>query len=533
MTITMKLLLIDDEEETRKGIENYTNWSKLGIDHIVSFSDPFAALAYIENEQIDIVLSDIRIPRMDGITLCQNVLKINPSIKIIFISGYSDKEYLMSAIRMSAVDFVEKPISIPKLEAAIEKAADQLRHVRTQKQQTEEAIEILSKNKQLYTDQLISALIRGQWTLTAPDFFPLNDSDFYRVYLWKIHSIIPDIQAKVQSIARQLSDTGMLTSYICSQKDEKSILMIVRFSSPLECFSQKIDQFLLHALHRENLKHAASCAYGSLIQGFRNIYESYNQAVIALQSYFFCGPGNILPYQNTCQSHNVSHIKTEYPILSLTPLLKGLRSQNKDKCTTFINQIYATYQNQTTLLPDMIRNEYYKIISAIDQIAIELTDINWQSDKHQTKYLWQRINSLETLEECHRCAIEETELFFQNINCIASNRKIILDVMQIVQNHYNDPELYIRQIAQQVYMTPNYLSTLFKKEVGKTIGNYITEIRLEQSARLLTETNMKLYDISKAVGYTDTNYYSKLFKKHYYMTPAEYRNRISGGIHEI
>ncbi len=525
----MKLLFIDDEEETRKGIENYINWNKIGIHDIVSFSDPVSALSYIQKEPVDIVLSDIRMPRMNGITLCQNILKINPSVKIIFISGYSDKEYLMSALRMSAVDYIEKPLHIPDLEAALEKAVNQILHIHTQKQQTKEATEILSQNKQLYEDQLTSALIRGQSTLPAQDFFSLNDNDYYRVYLWKICSYMPDIYARIHSIAKQLCDNRMLPSFICSQKDEKSIVMIARFSSPLECASLKIDQFILNSLHMENLKNSVACAYGSLLQGFRNISESYNQSVIALQSYFLKGAGSILPYQNTCQSHTADHTDTAHLIPPLTILQKCLHNQNKEDCIAYINEVTSYYRNQTSMLPDMIRNEYYKIVSAIDQISLELTDTNQRSDSQLTKYLWQRINTLETLDECHRFVLEEIELLFQNVNSIVSNRKVILDVMKIIQNHYSDHELYINQIASQVYMTPNYLSLLFKKETGKTIGNYLTEIRLEQSARLLTETNMKLYDISRAVGYTDTNYYSKLFKKHYHLTPAEYRKHLPGG----
>ena len=110
---------------------------------------------------------------------------------------------------------------------------------------------------------------------------------------------------------------------------------------------------------------------------------------------------------------------------------------------------------------------------------------------------------------------------------MVSDKKIIQDVMRLIHENYSDHELYIHKIAGQVYMTPNYLSMLFKRETGKTIGTYITEVRLKHSSWLLSKTNMKLCDIANAVGYTDTNYYSTLFKKHYHISPSEYRNRFS------
>ncbi len=158
----MRLLFIDDEEETRRGIEKNVNWEKLRIHSVVSFSNPFAALSCLEKEPVDIVLSDIRIPQMDGIELCRRILQRNPSVSIIFISGYSDKEYLMNAIQLSAVDYIEKPVSVPKLEDAIARAVDRQLHARTLRQQQKSAVEILQKNRQMFLDQLMQKLIRSQ-----------------------------------------------------------------------------------------------------------------------------------------------------------------------------------------------------------------------------------------------------------------------------------------------------------------------------------------------------------------------------------
>ncbi len=535
----MRLLLVDDEEDTRKGIEKHIDWKKLGIGSVVSFSDSYAALAYIEKEKVDIVLSDIRIPQMDGIELCKNILERDSKVSIIFISGHTDKEYFKSAIQMSAVDYIEKPISISELEAAIERAVEWQLHARSLQRQQESAAEIIKKNQQMYLNQLAITLISGKdhaknsealdYAVTSRSEslpIPLNERDFYRIYVWRTRPYVTGILKKVQMIGAGLSASGMMNSFFIAQKDERTCLMISRFAFPLECCSQKIDLFLHKTLSREGMKQSLACAYGKLLQGFGNIRESYNQAVIALQNIFYKGYGVVLPYQE-----NAEKLGDKPNLKKLLPdpgqLKHGLGQQKKEMCVAYLEQVYQVFREHTTILPDVIRNEYFKIYAAVNQSALELTEQNPQPEENASDYLWMQISAIETLEECHQHALEKIEQFFQNISSMMSDRKVILDVMRIIQQDYSDHELFIDQIAGQVYLTPNYLSTLFKKETGKTIGNYLTEVRLQQSVKLLTQTNMKLYDISRAVGYKDTNYFSKIFKKYYQMSPSEYRDRYA------
>ena len=481
-------------------------------------------------------------PQMDGIQLCRRVLESNPSVSIIFISGYSDKEYLLSAIQLSAVDYVEKPVSVPRLEAVIEKAVHKRLQAHSIQKNQETALEIVQKNRQIYIDQLVTDLIHGQVPSsvhvsdresfppgnTLQEQVPLNDTDFYRIYLWRARTNTMGFKNAMQAIGKLLANSGILPPFFISQKDERSYLFLIRFSSHLACDSQKIDRLLLYGLRRDHMEQSISCSYGGLLQDVRNIRESYNQAVLAMQTIFFSGYGTILPYQengrNCERLKHPEHTAAEpvSPAAPLTALTEGIRKQDRACCETCLNEFYHACQGRTDILPDMIKNEYFKLISVFVENSPQLTIMH--SPDPEMKYLWKHITSLETLEECHRYALGEIEQFFDNLDGIISDKKIILEVMRFIQAHYSDHELYIDQIAKHVHMSPNYLSTLFKKETGKTIGSYLTEIRLEQSCKLLPQTERKLSDIALEVGYTDTNYYSKLFKKYYHMTPSEYRN---------
>ena len=362
----MNLLFIDDEEESRKGIEKYINWEKLGIDRVISFSGPFAALEYIEKEPVDIVLSDIRMPLMDGIELCRSILKKVSSISIIFISGYSDKEYLMNAIQMSAVDYIEKPVNIPKLEAAIERAVKRQLRDRSMKQH-ENAWGIIQKNQQQYIDQMVSDLVHGKFSLSdhRPVFMlqgslalqtvPLNDKDFYRVYLWSSGENVPGFQKAVKDICSELCQSEIVCSSMIGQKDERTLIQICRFADPLECDAQKIELFLQDALYRARMQKTVSCTYGQLKQGMAGIRESYHQAVLAKQRIFFLGYGRILPYQSSEKTYEL-----QTPALQL--LQEGLQQQNEEKCRLYLEAVYQNCREQKGILPDLIRDEYFKTI---------------------------------------------------------------------------------------------------------------------------------------------------------------------------
>ena len=116
----MKLMVVDDETATRNGILKYVHWTELGIEQIKAAGSALEALRISSVWEPDIVISDIRMPDMDGVTLCRKLKEMLPACCLIFISGYADKENLIAAISLSAVSFVEKPFSIEELEAAIQ-----------------------------------------------------------------------------------------------------------------------------------------------------------------------------------------------------------------------------------------------------------------------------------------------------------------------------------------------------------------------------------------------------------------------------
>lgn len=506
------------------------DWEKLGISCVVPFENPLEALERAGQETVDIVLSDIRMPHMDGIELCRNILKINPSASIIFISGYSDKEYLLSAIQMSAVDYVEKPVNVPQLESVLERAVLRIRQLRSMQKDQQAALEIVQKNRQMYIDQLVAKLIHGQLSFTdsVPESpalqtllekFPLNSSDFYRVYLWRCRKNTTNFDAAIQSAFALLKNQKDMPGFLISRKDEQNCLFLLRFSSQLSCDTSKIGMLFMQGIRQVHGEHSISCSYGDLLQGAENIRTSYNQSVIAMQQNFYSGYGALLSCQDSPSVPDTENAPS--PTAPLSALTEGIRSHSRSACEECLKEFYRSCKARTDILSDIIKNEYFKLLSVF---APENPPVSApQGPDTAIRFLWKQLNGLETLEECHNFCLSEIAQYFDRLESMASDKKIILEVMQYVQKHYHNHDLYIDTIAKQVHMSPNYLSSLFKKETGKTIGNYITEVRLEQSCRLLS-SDKKLLDIALAVGYTDMNYYSKLFKKYYHVTPSEYRN---------
>ncbi|MBR3645860.1 MAG: response regulator, partial [Lachnospiraceae bacterium] len=153
------VLIVDDESITRNGLVNHIQWDKFDIESISTSASGVDGINFIKNNKVDLVISDVRMPGMTGIEMCSEIKKIAPECQIIFLSGYSDKEYLMGAIELEAVSYVEKPINISEVEMAIEKAINKISTSENRKKEIDSVIE---ESRKIMSQAFLQKLIKGK-----------------------------------------------------------------------------------------------------------------------------------------------------------------------------------------------------------------------------------------------------------------------------------------------------------------------------------------------------------------------------------
>lgn len=298
----MHILIADDEELTRKGIISSIDWDALGITKIDCADDGLHALEYAKNTPPDILLTDVRMPRMDGIELSKRLREHNPDCPIIFMSGYSDKEYLKAAINLKAVSYVEKPFVTAEITTALLEAVALVQKQRLQTESNQFFLREASSKLALSLTQPgacthLDTAVKQLFDSLAPDQYFTTmiiraDQMFFQLPDSRLQTFFARIDQLLSSYRMEELHTMKHTSYVilhlygAKKAENRTFLSICGKIRDMLC-SEGITQF--HII------------LGDTVKGCENVYHSYNNAVLLLQSSFFAPYGSICtPFEADC-----------------------------------------------------------------------------------------------------------------------------------------------------------------------------------------------------------------------------------------
>ncbi len=517
----MKLLIVDDEELTRNGLISIIDKKKLGIDTIYVADDGINGLNMAQKEQPDIILCDVRMPRLDGIGMLEKIKQSAPDTVAIFMSGYSDKEYLMGAIKLGAINYIEKPIDQSELESAIQKAIEQCLRIKRE-----------SAADEMNTNQAASELA---YYLTMPyqtckDSVDYINQQFYKHYnfidkfkyistiIVKI-SVASEINSKLQYIYQRLR-TELSSSHIHIIFTEKRLFYLVYHIYSDSPISEDNIAFVCEQLN----KAFCDCGdyfitIGGTVHGIENAYHSYENAVILLQKSFFFPPCTIIKSDLSTKdmSKSIPEIVSNFST--------ALESENENNIKTVLSNLYDCCINSTTLLPNQVKTFYFNLFSEVyrqRQNKQLITDLSIQSNE----------NIMDIMDRCfcyinlHQLLIEKVDDYLNDINSNIAENKTIYLIKNYIASNYNNPSLSVKDISDYAHLSVSYLCTFFKAETGTTLNQYITEFRMNKAKQMLVDPRHKITEISTKVGYNDGNYFGKSFKKIVGLSPSEYREKL-------
>lgn len=514
--VLIKILVVDDEKATREVIVNLINWENLGIEWIGEAENGIAALSVAFAEKPDILLTDIKMPKMDGIELAEKIRQFLPNCKIIFLSGYSDKEYLKAAIRYKAVSYVEKPIELDVITEVLKAAVDQCHTEREHHQKL-----LTAETNTLCTDLISSkpdcVSINERIKALYPGF--MNSDNFISAVI-HFHIIEVDSQANHDIFRNECLDqlkfclTQFDGSYLLGFKGSEYI--IIHFSLQNldeETILNTLQKYLDNIRIRELQIHV-SAAVGSLGMGLNGISDSYKTAVIALQQRFYKGIKNILLYyNNTCPPF-------VFDEAWLKQISEALIKGSLNDTVIIIKRLTNKIRRNENTQPDYIRNIYFRIVMLL---SIHAKERNIQLLNDECSFILDSIANSLTIDEIENETLSLVNSVLAYLDPNPNADDVLYKVTNYIHNNYSNPELSINAIAQDIYLTVSYLCVLFKKGTGKTINQYITEYRIEKAKQLLSNKSVKILDVSKLVGYSDAKYFSRVFEKTTGLKPKKYR----------
>ncbi|GLX66113.1 response regulator [Paenibacillus glycanilyticus] len=541
-----KLLVVDDEITVRTGLQSYFNWSSFGIEIMGEADDGDVAFEMIQQETPDLVLTDVRMPNMDGITLARLINERYPQVKIIFVSGYDDADYLKSAMKLSAVDYIFKPVNLEELSSVLRHVVSNLDEQRAEQRRKEELQVRLKEGMPVLREKFLLSLmgsnIQNRDIRERVEFLELclPEEASYWVIVISVDDL-PGVMSvrserdrqllwySIHNICQELIDSHM-GGYVFEHQTGE-FAGILRKSDEGEEAGDAAEVLLeLAGQIRDNLerwlKISVTIGISDRVTGLSNLSSCYRQAREAVNHKWYLGKNRVITMNSleTPEQENGSASRHEFAYDE--ELISALKAANAEKLKEVLDTIFADLNRNR---PDGLkygRNVCMQIFLAAGQLLLEL---NMQSEELESaeSAVWESLLDRETLGEMRDILEAYLLAACERIGEKRTGKvaNLVERVRAIIDRDYADGSLTVTDIGREVFLTPTYVSLLFKQETGQTVGEYMTQVRMERAKEMLRDPQYKFYDICYAIGYTDPSYFTKLFKKTTGVTPSGYREK--------
>ncbi len=513
----MNILIVDDEELTRNGLISSIAWEKLGIEGVFQGRDGEEGLRLFQRIRPEILLTDVRMPRRNGVEMARLAREISPECHIIFMSGYSDKEYLKAAIRLKAVNYIEKPIVTEEVESALFEA------VTAQKQWLLDRDSARQKRRQKSMKLALATLeesenMEQEWLdqMTELNYAVKKNTQFvsFVIRFTKRQSSsleFEEIERALDAFVQPL-DFG----YFWGVGQEENI--IVHFFSDDRNFFPALLQNASRLVEGLGRFCSLHLLIGQPVTGLQRISLSCQRAMDLAQDAFFCEAQEVLVYQRGKKGNSPGQRVLE------TELTRELENQDRAGALAFARRLYDSLSGKVGVSVNYAKDIYYKSFMELLYVA-QRQQIPWEELKTDSAVVLEFVSQSRLLSELHRELEGKIDLFFQLLSSREKENSTVYLIKSFIGRNFYRENLSVKDISEHVYLSPSYACTVFKNETGKTINQYLTEYRIEKAKALLLDPRFKITDISSRVGYCDGNYFGKSFKKLLGLSPSEYRER--------
>ncbi len=515
----LKVLLAEDELIIRNGMVKNIDWNRPGFSLIGAVEDGEQALEFIEKEKPDVLITDIKMPFMDGIELARQVSTKYPEIFIIIISGYDEFQYAQNAIKLKAYDYILKPVDEKYLTEVLLSIKEKL----VTKNESESA----SKSS-FYKDFFAGVLEESKITELG-EKFGLQEGLHYcvavvhlderekTVNLYGEETIKTGFKNFRKFLKEEISDLFLIGRnafefiFLVSDREKDRVKNIVK---------EKVKQIRNQTLYIE--QHTVTIAVGTAEFGVAGLSLSYNNACEALENKYVIGNGQDIFFSDLKFEYPDSAAIIDWDISELVSLIKCSDKKLIEEKIRELTVHLKEFGRESFLYTQLVvSNIYLQAINILKQTGVQIEDVLDEPGKQYNILLGNKTVDA-TMNDILQIALKISDYLERTRQGNHSN--IIQKSCNYLATHYKSKELSLNSVAKQFNMSSCYFSVVFKHETGQTFIDYLTKIRIEKAKELLLCTDMRTYEIADEVGYENSTYFSTLFKKNTGMTPKEFKN---------
>lgn len=541
----LKIFLAEDEVVVRETIKRMIPWEELGFELVGEAADGEMALPLLIRQQPDLLITDIKMPFMDGLTLARLAKKEIPGLKVVILSGYDDFNYAKQAIGIGVEDYLLKPLTKNALIERLSEIRSRYEHEKTQKEYYEKFQREMQAYEKNSSRDFFEALVDGSM-------------DMMEVYK-RAEKLGLDIVAEAYNV---LIFTMNCDEDFSGQRDEyssweaESLELLENFfaghSSAMLFRSNIFSYGVLLKGQRETIEeNTRACvdeirkilsrqdgrrewflAVGQSVERLSQIQKSYHTASRAFsQRYLY--DENILYYDEMeTMEHPGGQAETEdnaylqkVDVNALNPailqkfLSNGLQEETENFVKDYFYAIGQEPMESLVFRNYVILNVRFSVISFIKGLGC---DTNEMESADTEEVLAESGKNMESAIAYAKKMISQA-IEIRDQNSGNKKRSILKTAVDFIDSHYMEEDISLNTVANVANVSSNHFSALFSQNMGQTFIEYLTTLRMNKAKELLRCTGMRSSEIAGEIGYKDAHYFSYLFKKTQGMTPSDYR----------
>jgi two-component system response regulator YesN len=525
-----RVFLVEDEAIFREGIRESVEWEKTGFVLAGEAPDGEAALPLIEEIRPDILITDIKMPFMDGLALSRTVKRSMPSIKIAIISGYDEFPFAREAIAIGVTDYLLKPVTAGDLLATLNRMAAQIEKEARARENLDSLNRCLKDSRQVMAERFLNDLVAG----VVPSADALEKAEGFGINLagrcYIVAVITPEVREQAEPrrrYAELLKAEGWIRHLLEGNPDvirfSRNLTEIVLIfkgedSGELESHCFAVCQSLKVEVERKTAC-TLTIGVGGAQERIQGIGGSFTDAQTANRFRYIFGRSRIVGIDDTRRANFKSR-----DILRLdgSGIVEALRSGEREEIVRAL-QAYMDRIGDGTVGPFLLGYAALTVVLAIARFVEELggaaEDVLPGLDRLEG------LLSPQDPESSRRYLTRVLLAAFEYRESCRKNKyaDIILRARTFIGEHYADPGISLNTIAGHVHVSPSHFSAIFSQETGQTVIECLTGARIAKARELLKSSSLRSSEIAYQVGYKDPHYFSYIFRRHCGCTPSEFR----------
>lgn len=534
-----RVVIVDDEAIIRDGLRKKINWEALGFACVGSCENGREAIAKLDEMAPDVIITDIYMPFVDGLELSEYVAKNKPACKVIILTGYDEFDYAQKALKLQVQDYILKPITAKEVEKILCKVKEDLDSEKSKDYEIERMEKLLLESRPLIRERFLNRLLIGDMTAgEIEEKLEYFDMDVLLSAKGKqaFAVVVLDTEREHQNDYRQ-EDLRHFALFNISKElleqeeagsvfqniEEKTIAIFAGEPDELQEKAKGICQQIMDIM-ADKLNFSATAAMGRLVFNLENIHESYKTAINLLEYRFFLGNNRILSIRELPDAAQKRAMNIEKDEVEILRALKGAQAEKQEELVAgFFERL-----RESGLSMEEVYLLIQRLLIRMEQAMLDI-DIDVNSLLGFEKNIVIEVYRYNTLEDIKNwflkiCRGISAELLQQRESF---SENLVLQAQQYIKEHYENPDINVGLVSQNLAISVSYFSNLFKSHTGETFTEYLTQIRMEKAKDLLLSTKMKSYEIAYKVGYSDPHYFSIAFKKKLGLTPTQFREAQS------